>query len=368
MKTQNDTRNIPIAPKGTKATKSTGTGDLVHLDESCPDTLTWWQEQYFKFEVTTSPASQRAQRRDITHFILYMFREDGSDDRARWTPRLSGAFQSYLKSVIDENTGRRQWGDSSVKRTMTHLKAFSKWINKLLPFPLGDPMVKISTSIPGTGLEIERALTPAERRRILDVADLLPVTGGRSRDRSRHRKKTELERPQRKGFRPYRNRAIIYTLVETGMRRAGVINITLIDIELNKQIIRTREKCDIEHSYHISKEGVEAIQDYLEHERQQDHEKWQSITLFLAASTNGRGNGTITHRVINTIWNDVCQAAGIEGKTPHSARHAMGRIIIEKTGNIAAVQRQLGHRNAKYSMQYARITGDELNAILDKRG
>jgi integrase len=41
----------------------------------------------------------------------------------------------------------------------------------------------------------------------------------------------------------------------------------------------------------------------------------------------------------------------------------MGRHIIEKTGNIAAVQRQLGHKNAVYSMQYARITDEELNRV-----
>ena len=67
------------------------------------------------------------------------------------------------------------------------------------------------------------------------------------------------------------------------------------------------------------------------------------------------------------MWNDVCKAGGIEGRTPHSARHAMGRYIIEKTGNVAAVQRQLGHKNAAYSMQYSRITDEELNVILDGR-
>ena len=38
----------------------------------------------------------------------------------------------------------------------------------------------------------------------------------------------------------------------------------------------------------------------------------------------------------------------------------MGKHIIEKTGNIAAVQRQLGHKNVAYSMQYSRITAEEL--------
>jgi hypothetical protein len=44
----------------------------------------------------------------------------------------------------------------------------------------------------------------------------------------------------------------------------------------------------------------------------------------------------------------------------------MSKHIIEKTGNIAAVQRQLGHKNATYSMQYARITKELLGVIDDR--
>ena len=45
----------------------------------------------------------------------------------------------------------------------------------------------------------------------------------------------------------------------------------------------------------------------------------------------------------------------------------MGRRIIDKTGNIAAVQRQLGHTNPAYSKQYARITDKELADVLEDR-
>jgi site-specific recombinase XerC len=71
--------------------------------------------------------------------------------------------------------------------------------------------------------------------------------------------------------------------------------------------------------------------------------------------------------VINTVFEEVCSLAGVEDHTPHDARHAMGRHLIEKTGNIAAVQRQLGHTNAAYSIQYARITDQELADALDDR-
>jgi integrase len=68
----------------------------------------------------------------------------------------------------------------------------------------------------------------------------------------------------------------------------------------------------------------------------------------------------------NSVWNEVCRWAQVKGKTPHSARHAMGRHIMDKTGNVAAVQRQLGHKNAAYSLQYARITDDELQEVVDE--
>jgi integrase len=45
----------------------------------------------------------------------------------------------------------------------------------------------------------------------------------------------------------------------------------------------------------------------------------------------------------------------------------MGKHIMERTGNIAAVQRQLGHKNAVYSMQYSRITADELRDVINNR-
>ena len=45
----------------------------------------------------------------------------------------------------------------------------------------------------------------------------------------------------------------------------------------------------------------------------------------------------------------------------------MGKHIIAKTGNIAAVQKQLGHRQAVYAMQYARTTTEELAQVLDDR-
>ena len=338
--------------------------NLVRIPEKCPDTLTWWADQYFNFEVTTSPRSQKEQHRDLNYFIQFLKRESGSDHREQWIPRISSAFQEYLRGVCGQD-GKRHWSDRTINRMMAHLKTFSKWINKLMPFPLGDPMGKIKGFPIGSGLEIERALTPTERRRMLDYSDRLPETGGKSKDRHRYRTK---ERPVRKGFRPYRNRAIIYTLIETGMRRGAVCRINLDDIDFQGKKIAVQEKGGLIHSYKISNEGLEAIRDYIEKERTLDNLEWKSPALFLPYNTKPNPKGRLTSQSINQVWNQITEKAGVEGKTPHSARHAMGKHVIEKTGNVAAVQRVLGHKNAAYSMQYARITDKELDEVLNNRG
>lgn len=328
------------------------------------ESLTSWMEAYFQFEVTTLPSSQKEQRRDIQMFISFLVGETGSDNPDNWSPRVSQAFKRKLQTTLKED-GTRNWNDRSVNRIIAHLKTFAKWVHKHRPFVLGQPMEKVKSIKAASLLSIERAISPAERRRLLDAADLLVKVGGISRDRRRHGK--DDERPKRKSYRPYRNRAVIYTLIETGMRRAAITHIKLSDVDFEARTIRTTEKGSYSHDYTISKEGLKAIRDYIEGERSQDKAYYDSPALFLPAHSTQNKTGELNPNAVNDIWDHVSQAAHVSKKTPHSARHAMGRYLIEKTGNVAAVQRQLGHKNAAYSLQYSRITGDELKKVLDNR-
>jgi integrase len=338
---------------------------ILAPDDGTGDGLEGWIEAYFRLEVTTSESSQAVQRRDLGRFLTFMRLEEGRCDRVLWTGRLSGAFVQALRRELT-TTGRRRYADRTIARITAHLKTFAKWIHKLRPFPLGNPMAKLKTVATGAGLETERALTTAEKRKLLDAADYLPVIGGRSRDRHRHPAELPDERPRRKAYRPWRNRAIVSLLIGTGMRRAAAVNLDLADVDFARKTATVREKGGQTHRYQVSFEAIKAIQDYLREERDADAAVFASSNaLFLPAGSRTLSRGRLTPIIVNDVWNEVCRLAGIKGKTPHSARHAMGRHIINKTGNVAAVQRQLGHKNAAYSLQYARITEAELQAVVD---
>ena len=155
---QNTTRNNSVA--------------LIEIKEGFPDTISFWIEAYFRLEVTTSESSQKVQLRDLTLFRDFLLAEAGSEERRFWTPRISKAFKDQLKKV-EWRKGKIGYSDRTINRTMAHLKTFAKWIHKLSPFPLGNPMAKLKLMPVGTGLEVERAITPAERRWISDAADNL---------------------------------------------------------------------------------------------------------------------------------------------------------------------------------------------------
>jgi hypothetical protein len=105
--------------------------------------------------------------------------EEGTDQRLAWTPRLARAFQQHLRQTLTPE-GHRAWSDKTIQRILAHLKTFATWVHTHQPFPLGHPMAAIKLPALGTGLERDRTLTAAERRRLLDAADLLLAIGGRS--------------------------------------------------------------------------------------------------------------------------------------------------------------------------------------------
>ena len=173
-----------------KENAGSGAGETrlpVRLDlEGGSDSLAGWLEAYFAVEVTTAQSSRAVQRRDLMRFLRFMQAEEGSDERSLWTSRLSRAFLDALHKELDAN-GSQRFSDRTIARMTAHLKTFAKWIHRLRPFRLGDPTEKLKTVLIGPGLEIERALSEGERRKLLDAADHLPIISGRSKDRRRTR-------------------------------------------------------------------------------------------------------------------------------------------------------------------------------------
>ena len=336
--------------------------NLIPAHDTALDSLAAWIEAYFQFEDTTAESSRKVKRRDLALFLAFVIEENGHDRRQDWTPRLSRAFKDRLRKELTPS-GHRRWGDRTINRILAHVKVLAKWVHKHRPFPLGNPTDKIKLVPTASAMLVERALTPTEKRRMLDAADLLVETGGRSKDRHRYRQVQQ--RPRRKNYRPYRNRAIIYTFIGTGIRRAELARLKLDKVDFQRERIQVIKKGGEEHTPWIRREALEAIQEYLDHERPGDAEHFDSPMVFLPATGTQNKTGQLSVQAINRIWNHVCDVAGVDpSKTPHSARHAMGKDLTDKLG-IAATQTQLGHKNIASTVAYTRPSDHEMKGAIN---
>ena len=126
----------------------------------------------------------------------------------------------------------------------------------------------------------------------------------------------------RKGYRPWRNRAIVYCLIETGMRRAAVCNLDLSEVDFAQNSVTVREKGGQSHHYKISKEGAKASRTISARSAGADQKMFpQSPALFLPPATVVNSSGHLTPRVINTVWNETCRWANVKHKTCDGAAH-----------------------------------------------
>jgi site-specific recombinase XerD len=96
--------------------------------------------------------------------------------------------------------------------------------------------------------------------------------------------------------------------METGMRRAAVVNLNIEGIDWEDRLVAVTEKGGMIHSYPISDQGLQSIRDYITHERQMDNTDLL-YALFLPAMTTHNSNGRLTPLVVNQEWEEVCAIA-----------------------------------------------------------
>ncbi len=213
-----------------------------------------------------------------------------------------------------------------------------------------------------------RALTEDQVRSLKNVCDRLhrfhQLRGRRWRE--------ENGQVQARG-RPLRDRALVYVLLSTGLRREELTKLNLDQLDpgdpralrtaRRARILRVEGKGKTERTVFLSADARSALADYLQTERPADVTD-TSEALFLAASTVSarRADGRLSPRAINLIleqighWHDaeVSEAdRKLSPLRPHDLRHTFAFGLAKVTGADAyELERRLGHRSQRYIQRY----------------
>lgn len=143
-----------------------------------------------------------------------------------------------------------------------------------------------------------------------------------------------------------RDRAIIMTLIGTGMRETALTEINVEDIDWNTGVLTIIDKRHTTHEYILPEELKKEIQNWLE-DRDEILNGRKSDALFIS---NQRDR--ISVRAISNIVGKYSKYGIGKELSPHKLRAAFCTILYDKTGDIELVRDAVGHRNIATTQRY----------------
>ena len=334
---------------------------LVTAGVEVSDSVAAWTVRYLELAVRGVRSAEVASKiaAHLARFGEYVIDAYGHD-------RLSALVRRDVVGWRDHLAGAGALAPATVNAHLASLSAFTTWVDaqNATVLPHGDP----TTGVRGLALPAlePRALTEAQVRSLKSVLDRL---GPHYQLKGRRRASEDVHGHGR----PCRDRAIVYLLLSTGLRREELVRLNLTQVtpdtpgELRAakrvRISGVRGKGATSRHVFVSSDARAALADYLERERPRDADAASDAVFLSAASiASRRAGGRLSPRSINTIceqigrWHDAEHADPVRHVSPlrpHDLRHTFAFRLAAETGADAyELQRRLGHASGRYIDRY----------------
>jgi site-specific recombinase XerD len=141
-----------------------------------------------------------------------------------------------------------------------------------------------------------------------------------------------------------RNRAIIALFLDTGMREAELVGLTLNDVDFRGGAIKLKGKGRKERIVHINDKARQSLWKYMLI-RDVKCPKTE-LRLFLSEEMR-----PFTLDGLRTTITKIGKAAGVKAHC-HKFRHSCAIIFLRSGGSLATLQHMLGHTNVTTTMRY----------------
>lgn len=234
--------------------------------------------------------------------------------------------RQYLKYLDDIN-----YKKSSISRHLSTLRSFYSYL-------VNNNIVKNNIfktiSSPKKDKKLPNYLQYNELEKLLDACDMTSSLG-------------------------IRNRLIIETLYDTGLRVSELVNIKLEDIDIKNKEIRVIGKGQKERIVYFGEYEIEILTKYLEDARKELLNGKQSKYLFI----NHLGN-KLTDRGVRLIIDKTISKACLKHKiSPHSLRHTFATHLLNEGADLKSVQELLGHSSLSTTQIYTHVSNERLRSV-----
>ena len=153
-------------------------------------------------------------------------------------------------------------------------------------------------------------------------------------------------------------RAMVMTLYATGLRRAELCQLKVVDIDSQRMVLHVqRGKGGRDRDVPLSPKLLGVLREYW---------RWMKpkTYLFPGMENNWRADVPITEKVVWIAVTNAAKAAGItKHVSPHTLRHSFATHLLEAGADLRTIQMLLGHAKLSDTTVYLHLSQRHLQAV-----
>lgn len=159
-----------------------------------------------------------------------------------------------------------------------------------------------------------------------------------------------------------RDRTILETMYATGLRRAELRALGVIDIDLEAEVVIVRQgKGGKGRVVPLTRTACACLETYLRETRLALLGRQDSARLFVSPVNHPGEDFCMGYHALSNLVRRYAQVAGVKKKvTPHLWRHTCATHLLQNRANVRHVQEMLGHKSLATTERYLRLTINDL--------
>jgi site-specific recombinase XerD len=158
-----------------------------------------------------------------------------------------------------------------------------------------------------------------------------------------------------KGFRTFRDLAIVALMLLDGLRSCEVLQLQLEDLSLADARLKVRGKGRKERFVPLSADILQVLQNYLHLERPLTN----SSLLFVSLKGRSRGQ-PMTAAGLRSLFRHHRLISRVPQANPHRFRHTFGSDMVRAGMSLPALMHLMGHANIETTMIYVQIAPQDV--------
>jgi len=274
---------------------------------------------YLKFERNRSDLTIKNYGEDLRAFKEFYGNLEGCHS---WKSVDSDVIRDWMESMMDKGNNA-----TSINRRLSALRSFYRFAlaRKLVD---KDPVHGVTG--PKKGRPLPQFLKENEMDRLLDAESW-----------------TE-------GFEDVRDRTIIMTFYETGIRLSELIGLDDSMVDFPNRQLKVTGKRNKQRVIPFGEELLATFRDYMKCRDKEVNR--QSEALFVSA----KGQRMTSSQVREAVRKNLSKVCTLKKRTPHVLRHTFATAMLNNKAGIESVKKLLGHESLSTTEIYTHTTFEQL--------